>query len=112
LAAHERRAAPLLSIMVARHPAPKILVIDDDVRLRDLLSRYLTEQGFQVATLADARDLDKRLQRDPPHLIVLDLMLPGEDGLAVCRRLRAAGESVPIVMLTARGEDVDRIVGL
>jgi two-component system phosphate regulon response regulator OmpR len=93
-------------------PSPKILVVDDDVRLRDLLSRYLTEQGFQVSTLPDARDLDKRLQRDPPHLIVLDLMLPGEDGLAICRRLRGAGETVPIVMLTAKGEDVDRIVGL
>src|SRR5215475_9422735 len=98
--------------MVNKVPAPKILVIDDDVRLRDLLSRYLTEQGFQVAVLPDARDLDKRLQRDPPHLLVLDLMLPGEDGLAVCRRLRAAGETVPIIMLTAKGEDVDRIVGL
>ena len=91
---------------------PKILVIDDDPRLRDLLVRYLTEQGFQVQALADARDLDKKLQRDPPHLLVLDLMLPGEDGLAVCRRLRAAGESVPVIMLTAKGEDVDRIVGL
>ena len=98
--------------MVARHATPKILVVDDDVRLRELLPRYLTEQGIQVATLADPRDFDRKLQRDPPHLIVLDLMLPGEDGLAVCRRLRAAGESMPIVMLTARGEDVDRIVGL
>jgi DNA-binding response OmpR family regulator len=91
---------------------PKILVIDDDPRLRDLLVRYLTEQGFQVQALADARDLDKKLQRDPPHLLVLDLMLPGEDGLAVCRRLRASGEMVPVIMLTAKGEDVDRIVGL
>ena len=91
---------------------PKILVIDDDPRLRDLLVRYLTEQGFQVQALADARDLDKKLQRDPPHLLVLDLMLPGEDGLAVCRRLRASGETVPVIMLTAKGEDVDRIVGL
>jgi DNA-binding response OmpR family regulator len=91
---------------------PKILVIDDDPRLRDLLVRYLTEQGFQVQALSDARDLDKKLQRDPPHLLVLDLMLPGEDGLAVCRRLRAAGEMVPVIMLTAKGEDVDRIVGL
>jgi DNA-binding response OmpR family regulator len=91
---------------------PKILVIDDDARLRDLLVRYLTEQGFQVQAVADAKELDKRLQRDPPHLLVLDLMLPGEDGLAVCRRLRGAGESVPIIMLTAKGEDVDRIVGL
>src|SRR5437667_3503025 len=91
---------------------PKILVIDDDPRLRELLVRYLTEQGFQVQALADARDLDKKLQRDPPHLLVLDLMLPGEDGLAVCRRLRASGETVPVIMLTARSEDVDRIVGL
>jgi two-component system phosphate regulon response regulator OmpR len=98
--------------MATRNMPPRILVVDDDVRLRDLLSRYLTEQGFHVATLADARDLDKKLQRDPPHLIVLDLMLPGEDGLSVCRRLRGAGESVPIIMLTAKGEDIDRIVGL
>jgi two-component system, OmpR family, phosphate regulon response regulator OmpR len=91
---------------------PKILVIDDDPRLRDLLVRYLSEQGFQVQALPDARDLDKKLQRDPPHLLVLDLMLPGEDGLAVCRRIRAAGETVPVIMLTAKGEDVDRIVGL
>jgi two-component system phosphate regulon response regulator OmpR len=98
--------------MTTRNAQPRILIVDDDVRLRDLLSRYLTEQGFQVATLPDARDLDKKLQRDPPHLLVLDLMLPGEDGLAVCRRLRGTGESVPIIMLTAKGEDVDRIVGL
>jgi len=98
--------------MPSRAQSPKILVVDDDVRLRDLLTRYLTEQGFQVASLSDASQLDKKLQRDPPHLVVLDLMLPGEDGLAVCRRLRGAGESVPIIMLTAKGEDVDRIVGL
>jgi two-component system, OmpR family, phosphate regulon response regulator OmpR len=98
--------------MAAKSGPTKILVVDDDVRLRDLLTRYLGEQGFQVASLADARDLDRKLQRDPPHLVVLDLMLPGEDGLSVCRRLRGAGESVPIIMLTAKGEDVDRIVGL
>ena len=98
--------------MAASLPLPRILVVDDDTRLRDLLSRYLTEQGFQVMALPDARDLDRKLQRDPPHLLVLDLMLPGEDGLAVCRRLRAGGESVPIIMLTAKGEDIDRIVGL
>jgi two-component system OmpR family response regulator/two-component system phosphate regulon response regulator OmpR len=90
----------------------RILVVDDDVRLRDLLTRYLGEQGFEVRAIADARELDKRLQRDPPHLLVLDLMLPGEDGLSVCRRLRGAGENVPIIMLTAKGEEVDRIVGL
>ena len=92
--------------------APRILIVDDDVRLRDLLTRYLTEQGFQASALADATQLDRKLQRDPPHLVVLDLMLPGEDGLAVCRRLRGAGETVPIIMLTAKGGDVDRIVGL
>jgi len=98
--------------MVAKSSSPKILVVDDDVRLRDLLTRYLSEQGFQVTALNDASQLDKKLQRDPPHLVVLDLMLPGEDGLTVCRRLRGAGEMVPIIMLTAKGEDVDRIVGL
>src|SRR5581483_31630 len=101
-----------MTSMNQKSTPPKVLVIDDDVRLRDLLSRYLDEQGFQVATLPDARDLDRKLQRDPPHLIVLDLMLPGEDGLAICRRLRGAGEMVPIIMLTAKGEDVDRIIGL
>src|SRR5215471_13392234 len=98
--------------MPTKTAGSKILVVDDDARLRDLLSRYLSEQGFVVTTLADTRDLDRKLQRDPPHLIVLDLMLPGEDGLSVCRRLRGAGETVPIIMLTAKGEDVDRIVGL
>ena len=98
--------------MVPKTSPTRILVVDDDVRLRDLLTRYLGEQGFEVRAIPDARDLDKRLQRDPPHLVVLDLMLPGEDGLAVCRRLRGAAENVPIIMLTARGEDVDRILGL
>jgi DNA-binding response OmpR family regulator len=98
--------------VTAATPPAKILVVDDDVRLRDLLTRYLGEQGFDVRAIPDATQLDKRLQRDPPHLLVLDLMLPGEDGLSICRRLRAAGERVPIIMLTAKGEDVDRIVGL
>ena len=98
--------------MSTKPTTTRILVVDDDVRLRDLLTRYLGEQGFEVRAIPDAREIDKRLQRDPPHLVVLDLMLPGEDGLTVCRRLRGAGENVPIIMLTARGEDVDRIVGL
>jgi len=89
---------------MSKSTAPKILLVDDDVRLRDLLSRYLTEQGFQVTAIADSSQLDRKLQRDPPHLVVLDLMLPGEDGLSVCRRLRGAGETVPIIMLTAKGE--------
>ncbi|MBB5017672.1 two-component system phosphate regulon response regulator OmpR [Chitinivorax tropicus] len=90
----------------------RILVIDDDPRLRELLLRYLTEQGFDVDAYADASQLDKRLQRNRPHLLVLDLMLPGEDGLAVCRRLRAQHDLLPILMLTAKGDDIDRILGL
>ncbi len=90
----------------------KILVVDDDLRLRDLLKRYLGEQGFAVDTVADAAGMDRQFQRVRYDLIVLDLMLPGEDGLAICRRLRAGANDVSIIMLTARGDDVDRIVGL
>ena len=90
----------------------KILVVDDDLRLRDLLKRYLSEQGFAVDTVPDAAAMDRSLQRVRYDLIVLDLMLPGEDGLSICRRLRAAGDRTPIIMLTAKVEDVDRIVGL
>jgi len=90
----------------------KILVVDDDAKLRDLLSRYLTQQGFSVDTLPDSRDLDRKLSRNRPDLLVLDVMMPGEDGLAVVRRLRAQGENLPVIMLTARGEDIDRILGL
>ncbi|HLF98009.1 MAG TPA: two-component system response regulator OmpR [Methylococcaceae bacterium] len=90
----------------------KILVVDDDARLRDLLHRYLAEQGFAVRAVPDAREMDKWLAREAADLLVLDLMLPGEDGLAICRRLRSAGNALPIVMLTARGDEVDRIIGL
>ena len=90
----------------------KILVVDDDLRLRDLLKRYLTEQGFAVDTVADAGAMDRQRSRVRYDLLVLDLMLPGEDGLAICRRLRAAGNPVAVIMLTAKGDDVDRILGL
>jgi len=90
----------------------KILVVDDDLRLRDLLHRYLSEQGFAVQTALDAGAMDRMLNRELFDLLVLDLMLPGEDGLAICRRLRGAGNSVPLIMLTAKGDEVDRIVGL
>ena len=90
----------------------KILVVDDDLRLRDLLKRYLGEQGFAVDTVPDTQAMDRQMQRVRYDLMVLDLMLPREDGLAACRRLRAANENVPIIMLTAKGDDVDRIVGL
>ena len=87
-------------------------MVDDDLRLRDLLKRYLSEQGFAVDTVADAAAMDRQLQRSRYDMLVLDLMLPGEDGLAACRRLRAAQNAIPIIMLTAKGDDVDRIVGL
>ena len=90
----------------------KILVVDDDLRLRDLLDRYLAEQGFAVRSASDAAAMDKLLVRERFDLLVLDLMMPGEDGLSICRRLRGAKNMVPIIMLTAKGEDVDRIVGL
>ncbi|NBU12170.1 MAG: response regulator [Betaproteobacteria bacterium] len=90
----------------------RILVVDDDARLRDLLVRYLGDNGFRVRSAVDAPAMDRELQREPPDLIVLDLMLPGEDGLSICRRLRASDTNLPIVMLTARGDEVDRIIGL
>jgi DNA-binding response OmpR family regulator len=89
-----------------------ILVVDDDARLRDLLTRYLGEQGFAVKAVGDAMQMDKVRSREHYHLIVLDLMLPGEDGLSICRRLRGQGDRTPVIMLTAKGDEVDRIVGL
>ncbi len=90
----------------------KILVVDDDSRIRDLLRRYLTQEGFEVYQAEDGKALNRILLRETVDLIVLDLMLPGEDGLSICRRLRAANDRTPIIMLTAKVEDVDRIVGL
>jgi len=90
----------------------KILVVDDDLRLRQLLERYLSEQGFTVKAVPDAPGMDRALERELYDLIVLDLMLPGEDGLAICRRLRGVNNPVSIIMLTAKGDEVDRIVGL
>ena len=83
----------------------KILVVDDDKRLRDLLQRYLTEQGFVVKTAEDAPAMDKSLTRETFDLIVLDLMLPGEDGLSICRRLRTGEPNQAIIMLTAKGDE-------
>jgi len=94
------------------HNAKKILMVDDDVRMRELLQRYLTEQGFNIKTVGDSAEMDAVIAEEHIDLLVLDLMLPGEDGLAICRRLRAAGSAVPIIMLTARGDEVDRIIGL
>jgi two-component system phosphate regulon response regulator OmpR len=90
----------------------RILVVDDDLRMRDLLVRYLGGEGYEVKAAADAAAMDKLLARERYDLVVLDLMLPGEDGLAICRRLRSQGAAPAIIMLTAKGDDVDRIVGL
>jgi len=95
---------------------PRLWVVDDDPELRSMLSSYLAEQGFQVRTLADGTQLRARLDGslggERPDLLVLDLMLPGDDGLTLLRRLRDAGDDLPVVMLTARGDAVDRIIGL
>lgn len=92
--------------------AERLLIVDDDARLRALLERYFTEQGFQVRAVADAIHMDRMLMRETFHLIVLDLMLPGEDGISICARLREKGNNLPIIMLTAKGDEADRILGL
>lgn len=93
-------------------PAPDhILIVDDDAEIRGLLREYLQKQGYRVTAVADGRGLRAAVDTSRPDLIILDLMLPGEDGLMLCRELRAHSE-VPIIMLTARGDETDRIVGL
>ena len=89
----------------------RILVVDDDATVADVVARYLAHDGYEVETVADGRVALERALAAPPDLVVLDLMLPGMDGLDVCRRLRALAP-VPIVILTARGQEADRIVGL
>ncbi|SRR6266581_758707 len=91
---------------------PLIWIVDDDPELRHLLQEYLARQQFEVRTLPDGRDLERRLQRSRPDLLVLDVMMPGEDGLEVCRRLRAAGDDIPIIMLTAKSDPIDRVIGI
>ena len=90
----------------------RILIADDEADLRALLQRYLGDQGLVVRTVEDARPVERLLARERFDVLVLDVMMPGEDGLALCRRLRAQGETIPILMLTARGDPIDRIVGL
>lgn len=89
----------------------RILVVDDDEKLRELVIRYLGKEGFDVAGVENGARLDDHLASNEVDLVVLDLMLPGEDGLSIARRLRAATR-LPIIILSARGEEVDRIVGL
>ena len=89
----------------------RVLVVDDDAGIRELIADYLGKQGMSVETARDGKEMDERLTRFDPDLIVMDLMMPGEDGLALTRRVKAA-IGVPVIMLSARGEDIDRIVGL
>ena len=89
----------------------KILIVDDDDDIRGLLIGFLSEEGFSATGASDASSMDAAIARDRPDLVVLDLMLPGEDGLSICRRLRSAS-AIPVIMLTARSAEVDRIVGL
>ncbi len=93
-------------------PHTKLLVVDDDPALRQLLADYLNRHGYDTLLAPDASDLAARITRYAPDLLVLDRMLPGGDGADACRRLREQGEDIPVILLTARDEAVDRIIGL
>jgi two-component system OmpR family response regulator len=103
--------------MATEIPAPKasdgrrLLVVDDDREIRDLLSALLTRRGYKVVTAREEHEMRQILESSRVDLIILDLMLPGKDGLTICRELRAT-KAIPIIMLTSRGEPMDRIVGL
>ena len=96
---------------LACRSAPHILIVDDHREIRDLVSRALTKEGFRVSAAADGRAMRKAMADSRIDLILLDLMLPGEDGLSLCRTLRAESK-IPIIMLTAKGDEVDRVIGL
>ncbi|MFM0325152.1 response regulator [Caballeronia glebae] len=91
---------------------PKIIVLDDEAELRNMLQRFLSSQGFEVRVVENGTRLDRFLQREPYDLLVLDWMMEPEDGLSVCKRLRAEGQTLPILMLTAKGDPVDKVIGL
>ena len=91
--------------------APHILVVDDDGQIRQLVAKFLRENGYRVTTARDGREMRQVLADADIDLVILDLMLPGTSGLDLCRDLRKTS-SLPIIMLTARGADTDRIVGL
>lgn len=89
----------------------KLLIVDDDLRLQQLLKEYLGEQGYITSAVGDGEAMDKWLDEQYPDLIILDLMLPNEDGLSLARRIGIRGD-IPIIILSARGEEMDRIIGL
>ena len=92
-------------------PERTIMIVEDDREIRSLLADFLGREGYTTVCAEDGIAMDRALAQTRPDLVVLDIMLPGEDGLSICRRLRAKG-GLPILMLTAKGEDIDRIVGL
>jgi len=91
---------------------PRILVVDDDSRLRDLLRQFLTNNGFHVSVAENAEQMNRLWLRERFDAVVLDVMMPGEDGISILKRIRASNDTTPILMLTAKGEDIDRILGL
>ncbi len=105
---------PIKPVLSKRFPGAqaKLLVVDDDARLRDLLRRFFADNGYAVQVAASAVEMNRLWIRERFDLLVLDLMLPGEDGMSICQRLRGGGDQTPIIMLTAKGEDADRIAGL
>lgn len=90
----------------------RILILDDEAELRNMLQRFLSAQGFEVRVASESKQVDRYLQREPFDLLVLDLMLGRESGLTVCQRLRNEGQTLPILMLTAKGDPVERVTGL
>src|SRR4030043_2126273 len=89
----------------------KVLIVDDDEKLCKLLKEYLEDNGFKVLTLSDGSDVKKTLQKESPEMVILDIMLPGKDGLEVLKEIRM-DDTIPVIMLTAKGDQPDRIVGL
>ncbi|MCX7096667.1 MAG: response regulator [Methylococcales bacterium] len=92
--------------------ADRILIVDDDLEIRTLLTRYLTEQGLTVRAVENGTALWRLIGRETFDVLILDIMLPGDDGLSLCAKLRADGYYLPILMLTAKGQDIDRIIGI
>ena len=90
----------------------RILIVDDDQEIRTLLTRYLTEQEFSVRAVENGAAMRRLLDRESFDALILDIMLPGDDGLTLCAKLRADGYYLPILMLTAKGQDIDRIIGI
>ncbi|MDQ0394852.1 response regulator [Labrys monachus] len=94
------------------NPPTLIAVVEDDPEIRSLVGSLLSREGFEVVLCGSGADLDRAIERRRVDLVVLDLMLPGEDGLSICRRLRSTPTSTPVLMVTAKGDDLDRIIGL